>query len=87
MKTINLDQVPSERMTADLFNYLMKAANSGKEIQLGDSGYKAITEGRPIPPTCLVIVVDNTIFFFAGSILNRGGQRLKRYHLKENDDD
>lgn len=79
---INLDDIPEERMTTELFSYLMCAANKGKEIPLGDTGYKATWEGRPIPHTSLVIVVDNAMFFFAGSILNRGGMRIKRYNLK-----
>lgn len=85
MKTINLDDIPEERMTTELFCYLMGAASAGLDIPLGNTGYKATTEGRPIPSTCVVIIVDSTMFFGAGSILNRGGMRIKRYPLKENE--
>jgi hypothetical protein len=84
-ETINLDDIPEERMTHNLFCYLMEAACIGKEIPLGDTGYKATCGGRPIPSTCTVIVVEDTMFFAAGSILNKGGMRIKRYHLKETD--
>lgn len=85
MNTINLDILPTEKMTHELYCYLMELDCRGisKELPLGDTGFDAIWKGTPIKKTTLVRIIDNEMFFLAGTVLS--GYWVKRYKLKENE--
>ena len=82
MITINLDDIPTEKMTAKLYAYLMEShcAAYSKELPLGDTGFSATWEGRHLNKNTLIRILDNTIYFLGGNILS--GYYVKKYHLE-----
>lgn len=84
MSTINLDNLPTEKMTHEQYCYLMEADCQGisEELTLGETGFDAIWEGRPLDKNILVRILDNQMYFLAGTVLS--GYYVKKFPLMEN---
>jgi hypothetical protein len=81
---INLDALPTEKMTHELYCYLMEADCQGisQELPLGRTGFEAISEGKPLDKSVLIRILDNQIYFLAGTVLS--GYYIKKFPLMEN---
>jgi hypothetical protein len=84
MTTINLDNLPTEKMTHELYCYLMEADCQAisEELPLGETGFDATWEGQPLDKSTLVRILDNQIYFLAGTVLS--GYYVKKFPIMEN---
>lgn len=87
MNIINLDTLPTEKMSSDLYGYLMEADCRGisEELPLGDTGFEAISNGITLNKNTLVRVMKNKMYFLGGHPLN--GYCIKIYKIEGNNND